>query len=100
MKKFYLFVLNVPLFNISFSAPLIKSISNRYSNATSTLLQFSQESKENLAVSIVSKNGQVIHQQTINNLVGQVIVNSKPTGNYIISISNGQNINTAKKVIL
>jgi hypothetical protein len=64
------------------------------------LLQFAHEIKGNLTVRFVSKNGQVVDQQTINNPVGQVVLNSKLTGNYIISISNGQEINTAKQVIL
>jgi hypothetical protein len=72
----------------------IAGISNK------VLLQFPQEIKGNLAVRFVSKNGQVVDQQIINNPAGQVVLNSKFTGNYIIAVSNGQNINTAKQVIL
>lgn len=64
------------------------------------LLQFPQEIRGSLSVRFVSENGQVVDQQTINNPVGQIVLNSKVTGNYIIAISNGQNINTAKQVIL
>lgn len=64
------------------------------------LLQFPQEIKGNLTVRFVSRNGQVVDQQTINNPVGQVVLNSKVAGNYIIAVSNGQDINTAKQVIL
>src|SRR4029079_7197991 len=64
------------------------------------LLQFPAEIKGSLTVRFVSKNGQVVDQLNINNPVGQVVLNSKVTGNYIISISNGQDINTAKQVIL
>jgi hypothetical protein len=64
------------------------------------LLQFPEEIKGNLIVRFVSKSGQVVDQQTINNPVGQVVLNSKFTGNYIIAVSNGQDINTAKQVIL
>jgi CxxC motif-containing protein len=72
----------------------IAGISNK------VLLQFPQEIKGNLAVRFVSKSGQVVDQQIINNPVGQVVLNSKFTGNYIIAVSNGQDINTAKQVIL
>jgi hypothetical protein len=72
----------------------IAGISNK------VLLQFPEEIKGNLIVRFVSKSGQVVDQQTINNPVGQVVLNSKVTGNYIIAVSNGQDINTAKQVIL
>lgn len=72
----------------------IASVSNR------VLLQFPKEIKGSLTVRFVSRNGQVMDQQIINNPVGQVVLNSKVTGNYIIAVSNGQNINTAKQVIL
>lgn len=72
----------------------IAGISNK------VLLQFPEEIKGNLLVRFVSKSGQVVDQQTINNPVGQVVLNSKFTGNYIIAVSNGQDINTAKQVIL
>jgi hypothetical protein len=72
----------------------IAGISNK------VLFQFPQEIKGNLTVRFVSKNGQVVDQQMINNPVGQVVLNSKFTGNYIIAVSNGQDINTAKQVIL
>jgi hypothetical protein len=64
------------------------------------LLQFDQEVKGSLTVRFVSVSGQIADQQIINNPVGQVVLNSKVAGNYIISVSNGQNINTAKQVIL
>lgn len=64
------------------------------------LLQFTSEVKGQLTVRFVNHNGQVIDQQTINNATGQIVLNSKVSGNYIISLSNGQDINTAKQVIL
>lgn len=72
----------------------IASIQNK------VLLQFPQEIKGGLVVRFVSMNGQLVDQQTINNPVGQIVLNSKVTGNYVISVSNGQDINTAKQVIL
>lgn len=64
------------------------------------LLRFPKEIKGKIVVRFVSLNGQVIDQQTINNPVGQIVLNSKVTGNYIISLSNGSDVNTAKQVIL
>lgn len=64
------------------------------------LMQFSTQVKGNVLVRFISMNGQVADQQLISNPVGQVVLNSKVSGNYIISISNGQDINTAKQVIL
>jgi hypothetical protein len=87
----------------------IKSIKSETSSSTEiniagiqnkVLMQFPQQIKGNLLVRFISASGQIIDQQNINNPVGQVVLNSKVTGNYIISISNGQEINTAKQVIL
>jgi len=64
------------------------------------LLQFPQQIKGGLLVRFISLNGQVVDQQNISNPVGQVVLNSKFTGNYIISVSNGGDINTAKQVLL
>lgn len=64
------------------------------------LLQFPAEVKGNVMVRFVSLSGQVVDQQNISNPVGQVVLNSRFTGNYIISVTNGQNVNTAKQVIL
>ena len=64
------------------------------------LLQFASEVKGQLTVRFVNGNGQVIDQQIISKATGQVVLNSKVSGNYIISLSNGQDINTAKQVIL
>lgn len=82
--------------NLTYTTADIKiaSIQNK------VLLQFPQEIKGRLLVRFVSLNGQIVDQQNINNPVGQVVLNSKVTGVYIISVSNGQGINTAKQVIL
>lgn len=77
-----------------FSDIKIASVQNK------VLLQFSQEVKGNVLVRFVSLSGQVVDQQTITNPVGQIVLSSRFTGNYIISISNGQDINAAKQVIL
>jgi hypothetical protein len=72
----------------------IASIQNK------VLVQFPQEIKGSVVVRFVSMNGQLVDQQTINNPVGQIVLDSKVTGTHVISISNGQDINTAKQVIL
>ena len=80
--------------NSSASEIKIASVQNK------VLLQFPQQIKGNMTVRFISISGQVLDKQVINNPVGQVVLNSRFTGNYIISVSNGQNINTAKQVIL
>lgn len=64
------------------------------------LLQFPQQINGNIVVRFVSANGQVADQQTINNPLGQVVLNAKVKGIYIISITDGNQINTAKQVML
>lgn len=92
------------------SFTVIKSIKSNVSNTPAdikiasiqnkVLLQFPQEFKGSLVVRFVSMNGQLVDQQTIHNPLGQVVLNSKVTGNYVISITNGQDVNTSKQVIL
>lgn len=93
-KTVYTAIKSIKLESASASEIKIAGISNK------VLLQFPREIKGNFIVRFVSKSGQVVDQQTINNPVGQVVLNSKVAGNYIISVSNGQNVNTAKQVIL
>lgn len=64
------------------------------------LLQFPSQINGPVIVRFVSVSGQVVGQQIINNPLGQVVMNSGLSGNYIISISNGHTINTAKQVML
>jgi hypothetical protein len=92
------------------STTAIKSIKSNvtYTNAdikiasvqNKVLLQFPNEIKGSLTVRFVSMTGQLVDQQTINNPLGQVVLSSKVTGNYVISVTNGQDLNTAKQVIL
>lgn len=82
--------------------------SGTYSNAdikiasiqNKVLLQFPNEIKGGLTVRFVSLSGQVVDQQSIMNPFGQVVLNPKVTGNYVIAVTNGQNVNIAKQVIL
>ncbi len=66
------------------------------------LLQFPQQIKSKLIVRIVSLNGQVLEQQNTNEAVGQVVLQPRAhlKGNYIVTITNGQDVNVARQVIL
>lgn len=64
------------------------------------LLQFPQEIKGQVMVRFVSLSGQVVNQKAITNPVGQIVLENNLTGNYIISVSNGNDVNTSKQVIL
>ncbi|HEV7620586.1 MAG TPA: hypothetical protein VGO09_02565, partial [Flavisolibacter sp.] len=66
------------------------------------ILQFSQEVKSNVVVRFISFGGQVISQQTVNQPMGQVVLNADASlrGNYIVSVSNNQDLNTARQIIL
>ena len=47
-------------------------------------------------------NGQLVNKQTVNNPMGQYILNLDGSlkGNYVVSVSNGKGINIAQKIIL
>lgn len=64
------------------------------------VVEFAKQFKGNVVVRFVSLSGQVIAQQTYTQPSGYVILN-KPSlkGNYIVSISNGQDLKIAKQVI-
>lgn len=66
------------------------------------LLQFPKEISGTVVVRFTSPNGQLLAQQTLNRPFGQVVLNTTASlkGNYIISLSNGQDLNVASKVIL
>lgn len=76
------------------SQVMIASVSNKL------LLQFPSTVKGNVVVRFVNISGQVLDQQTISNPAGQVVMNTNFKGNCIVSISNGQDINQAKQIIL
>jgi hypothetical protein len=64
------------------------------------LLQFPKQVKGSVSVQIISLGGQLIDRQTISNPVGQVILSTKARGNYIVLVSNGQDIYSAKQILL
>lgn len=91
----------------SFAYTPVKSISGDelknikiYSSSQRILLQFPQAVKGTVSVRIISANGQLMKQQTISNAVGQVIMDTHLKGNYFVTVSNGQDIQTAGQVIL
>lgn len=66
------------------------------------LLQFPKEVSGTVVVRFTAPNGQLLAQQTLNRPFGQVVLNTTASlkGNYIISLTNGQDLNVAGKVIL
>jgi hypothetical protein len=64
------------------------------------VLQFPQEIKSGVSVRLVSLNGQVVKEQRIEQAIGQVIMNIGVKGNYVVSVTNGNDVNVATKVIL
>lgn len=73
----------------------VAAINNR------VVLQFSSPVKGDVEVRLVTLSGQVISKQVLRQPVGQVVLNTGSVkGNYIISVSNAQDINVAKQVVL
>lgn len=64
------------------------------------VLQFPQEIKNGVTVRIVSYQGQVVKEQRIEQAFGQVVINTNLKGNYVISLSNGRDLNIARQLIL
>ena len=70
-------------------------------SSNNVVVEFAKQLKGNVVVRFVSLSGQVVAQQNYSQPSGYVILN-KPSlkGNFIVSISNGQDLNIAKQVIL
>jgi len=94
--------------NGMFAYTTVRAITSETSNAdirvasvqNKVVLQFPQEIKSGVSVRIISLSGQVVHEKRIEQPVGQVILNASVKGNYIVSVSNGQEVNVARQVIL
>jgi hypothetical protein len=56
--------------------------------------------KGNVVVRFITMGGQVAGQQTLNQPAGQVILNSKLKGHYVIMVSNNHDLQTARQIIL
>jgi hypothetical protein len=65
------------------------------------MLQFPKEIRGTVMVRLVSSTGQVVSQHTLNQPIGQVILNTNATlkGSYVVSVY-GNELNTAGQVIL
>jgi hypothetical protein len=90
-----------------FAITSIQSIKGRDSEmirvasmSNNIVLQFPGGINNAVSVRIVSLSGQILKEKTINQPQGQVLVSTSIKGNYIVSISNGQDINIAKQVVL
>jgi hypothetical protein len=88
------------------SVKSIKSeVSNEILNITSlgqgkVALKFASAVSGKVSVRIISYNGQIMSEQIVNNPLGQIMLNFPNKGNYIVSVSNGNSVNTAKQIIL
>lgn len=64
------------------------------------VLQFSQQVKSTVEVRLVSLSGQVVGRQVIRQPIGQVILNTGALkGNYIVALSDAQDLSIARKVV-
>ena len=70
------------------------------STPNNIMLQFAGMSNTPVTIRIVSLAGQVIHEKLINQPAGQVMLPTSLQGNYIVSVSNGHDINVARQVAL
>ena len=65
------------------------------------VLQFSQQVKGTVEVRLVSLSGQVVSRQRIRRPTGQVILNTGAVkGHYIVAVSDAQELNLARQVVL
>ena len=63
------------------------------------VLQFPQQ-VNSVSIRVVSLNGQVVKEQRMAQAVGQVVLNTGMKGNYVVSVTNGSDVNVARQVIL
>ncbi len=71
------------------------------STSNNIVVAFTKQIKGNVVIRLISMSGQVMSQQTYNEPSGHVVINQHSSkGNYIVSISNGKDVNIAKQVIL
>jgi hypothetical protein len=68
--------------------------------AGKVVLQFGKEIKGNVIVRIVSLAGQLSEQKIITNAFGQIVLDANVKGCFVIAVSNGQDVNVARQVIL
>jgi hypothetical protein len=63
------------------------------------VLQFPQQ-VNSVSIRVVSLNGRVVKEQRMAQAVGQVVLNTGMKGNYVVSVTNGSDVNVARQVIL
>jgi hypothetical protein len=93
--------------NGQFTYTSVKSVKNERNNdikiasvQNKILLLFPQQVKGAVMIRVVAMSGQVMEQQTVNGANGQIILNTKCKGNYIVSVTNGQELSVAAHLIL
>lgn len=64
------------------------------------VVQFAQQVKGKVTIDVIGLNGHVAATQTANELVGTLQVTTNLKGIYIVRVSNGQDLNAAKQIIL
>jgi hypothetical protein len=73
-------------------------------NATASrgniVLQFSKQVSGQVEVRLVSLNGQVISRQLLNKPAGQLVIPAAVKGNYILTVSDQQDIQINKQILL
>lgn len=71
-------------------------------SANTVLVNFSREVKSTVIIRLVSMSGQVISQKSISNPAGQVVFSmaNTTTGVYVVNVTDGKDIKTAKQVLL
>ena len=68
----------------------------------SVYVNFSEEQKSNVTISITSFSGQSISKESINRPVGQVLIQTRTTfhGAYIVNVKDGNGLSVSKQILL
>lgn len=76
------------------TAPVITSAPSRI------IVQFGQQIKGNVKIEVIGLNGHVALTQTVSNPTDKLQLATSLKGIYVVRISNSQDLNTAKQIIL
>ncbi|MBL0133268.1 MAG: T9SS type A sorting domain-containing protein [Chitinophagaceae bacterium] len=78
------------------------SVSIFASNGKNIVINMNSDARENMQVTVLNTNGQVVNRQTVANASYQVTVpmNTVPSGLYIVQVSDKSGWNEVKKVVL
>lgn len=83
---------------------IVKADGNNIVDATAVrgniVLQFAKQVQGQVEVRLVSFNGTVVSRQQINRPVGQLIIPATVKGNYILTVSDQQDIQVNKQILL